>query len=164
MKKIGLALLITLGITGCSSTVNNQVEIKTNDNSANVVESKVDILNNGKPVSLAFFKDIPFVLDSVDGYKTPEYNNVNLVFTSTEQLGNIVRGDTGCNRYFAKYETVRSLLITSEIVATQNKCSGDLMQIEDFMFKIYSQRPVVSFNNDLMTFSTPTNKLIFRKQ
>lgn len=153
------SVILGLLLTACSST---EVQKSNTEKDASSVSSKVEIVNQ-KPVSLEAFRDKTFTLHSVDGYKDENYKNVNVVFTNTDSLGNIVRGNAGCNRYFAKYETVRSLLVTSEIVATKMMCSGAQMQLENFMFKIYSQRPVISFNNDEMIFETPTNKLIFKK-
>lgn len=162
MKYIGMALL-AFSLVGCSSTeIENAKE--TEYQNAKVVSSNADMINNGAAVSLDSFNEKIFILHSIDKFESPLYDNVNVLFTNTKKLGNIVRGNSGCNRYFAKYETIRSLLITSEIVATENKCSNKQLELENFMFKIYSQRPIVSFDDNYMIFETPSNKLVFREK
>lgn len=162
MKYIGTALFALI-LSACSSSEINNAQPEEKENNQ-YVSSKSDILNNEESISLSHFNDTTFILDSIDQYKSKDYDNINVVFTRTKNLGDIVRGDSGCNRFFAKYETIRSLLVTSEIVATENRCSRSQAELENFIFKIFSQRPVVSFQNDSMIFETPSNKLIFRKK
>ncbi len=165
MNKI-IIISLSLLLSACASTSTEKNPETTNleKEADGTVESRVQDLA-GEAISLSLLNDKVFLLESIDGGKPPVKENLASVsFSHTDSFGDIVRGNTGCNLYFTKYKTLRSLLITDRIITTDDKCSRDKMKLEDFFFKIYSQRPIILIEKDTLIMKTPTNKLIFREQ
>jgi len=174
MKKILIIAISSIFLTACATTSENNQNNIENSNYKNkivkiegnepemVVESNADIVANGKPVSLSDYENATFTLKTIDGAKPPVTENLaSITFTKTQNLGAIVRGNSGCNLYFTKYKVLRSTLITDEIITTDQKCSYDKIKLEGFMFKIFSQNPILLFEDDTLTMKTPTNTLVF---
>lgn len=160
-KKILLVLSAALLFSGCATTGNDLEHAKE----MNSPTDKIKDDNNEKPLSLLSLKDVVFDLISIDDVPPPVKNNqVSISFSYTNHFGDIIRGNAGCNNFFTTYSTQRSVLITGQMVSTDNHCPADQMQIEGFMFNIYSQKPILTFADDLLIMNTPNNVLTFKKQ
>lgn len=166
IKKLLLAVGATALLSGCAATPEDE-----NIEKKETVDTSIDDLNENEilttenPLSLATLSDVIFELVEVDGaIMPPNSQPVTISFSYTSHFGDIVRGNAGCNNYFTTYSTQRSVLLTGEIVSTDNQCPASQMQIEGFFFKIYSQKPIISFQNDVLTMKTPSNVLTFKKE
>ncbi len=159
-KKIlisGLASLILM--SGCISTSTEEGMTTKDINNAEIL---FDNLENS--IDLQKIKEGVYKLELIDGLPVPVVeNNVTVTFSNVEHFGNVLKGNAGCNNYFTKYDTMRSVLITKEIATTDNKCSADQVTLESFIFKIYSQNPIIAFNESDLYFKTTTNVLKFKK-
>ena len=174
MNKILILAISSMFLTACAtisgndksniedSNYKNKIVTVEKDDLEMVVESNAYIVANTKPVSLSNYENAIFSLKTIDGAQPPVTENlVSITFTKTENLGSIVRGNSGCNLYFTKYKVLRSTLITDEIITTDQKCSYDKIKLEGFIFKIFSQNPILLFEGDTLTMETPTNTLVF---
>lgn len=153
-KKILLPLILSGMILGCSNTPDDLTPT-----------TEEDIENIENPFSVASVIDEVFYLKEIDFAQPPvKENNVTLIFSNAKHFKDVIKGNAGCNNYFTNYSTTRSTLITGEIATTDKQCDYDQMQIEGFMFKIFSQNPIIALKGNKLYMKGIKNKLTFEKK
>lgn len=165
LKGIMVMSLSALFLSGCATTNDTNLENKNFESSTNTDNlKKNEILDGKKPISLSSLKDVVFELKYVDGKILDQQGEkATISFSYTDTFGDIVRGFSGCNHYFTPYSTQRSVLITGEFIATDNKCDANGNQVEAFLFNIYSQKPILTFENNDLKLKAISNELIFKR-
>lgn len=170
IKKIALLLSASFLFSGCVATSEEKEltdeELKASEEINMTVDSSEESeTEEPSGLSLTTLQDQIFTLVKINGYEPPVRDNlVSISFSYTNTFGDIIRGNTGCNNFFTTYNTQRSVLITGEIVSTDNRCVSDQMQIEGFMHRVYSQKPLLTFMGRQLTLKTQESLLTFERE
>lgn len=157
-KNILITILLIGSLSGCMTTQDNANKITEADTQENVNAET-------KSFSVGSVANEVFHLKTIDFAEPPvKINNVTFVFSNNELLGNVIKGNAGCNNYFTKYNTTRSSLITGQIATTTNRCKYDQMQLESFIFKIFSENPIIALKGNKLYLKGVKNNLMFEKK
>lgn len=152
IKTITVITSLLLATTGCQSFSGGANEEVANKN----------IVVN--PIDISKIENKEFKLTYLNNKKMSyEINTPTINFIKDKDLGNVISGNTGCNKYYAPYETKKSFLITGQIGTTMQMCSPEEMETESMMINVLTGRPFILFEKDTIILKIAGNELKFEE-